>query len=85
MDPGEASAIALALESKDCLLIIDDLKARKAALKFHLKITGTLGVIAKAKQLGILSDMQPIVNALLQNDFRISSTVLDEIFKKLKE
>jgi len=29
IDPGEASAIALALEIKDCLLIIDDLKGRK--------------------------------------------------------
>lgn len=29
VDPGEASALALALEKKDCLLIIDDNKGRK--------------------------------------------------------
>lgn len=31
LDKGEASAIALAMEQKDCLLIIDELKGRKLA------------------------------------------------------
>ncbi len=31
VDKGEASAIALAVESSDCLLIIDDLKGRNLA------------------------------------------------------
>src|SRR4029453_885710 len=31
VDKGEASAIALAIELEDCLLIIDDLKGRKFA------------------------------------------------------
>ena len=42
LDKGEASAIALALEMEDVLLILDDLKARKEAQKLGLKITGTL-------------------------------------------
>ncbi len=33
LDKGEASAIALALEFEDCLLIIDELKGRKYALQ----------------------------------------------------
>ena len=51
VDVGEASAIALATEFEDALLLLDDLKARKLATRLHLKITGTLGVIHKAKQL----------------------------------
>jgi predicted nucleic acid-binding protein len=44
LDIGEASAIALAIEQSECLLIIDDLKGRKFAEKFGLTITGTLGI-----------------------------------------
>src|ERR1700743_2461463 len=44
LDAGEASAIALALESEPSLLIIDDNKGRKAAQRLNLNITGSLGV-----------------------------------------
>jgi len=50
IDSGEASAICLANELENPLLILDDLKARKLAHKLKLKFTGTLGVIHKAKQ-----------------------------------
>lgn len=49
MDKGEASAIALAIELDDCLLIIDDLKGRKFANQIGLTIIGTIGVIVDAK------------------------------------
>ncbi len=45
VDKGEASAIALAVEFDDCLLIIDDLKGRRFANQLGLTFTGTLGVI----------------------------------------
>src|SRR5215213_769879 len=48
VDKGEASAIALAVELVDCLLIIDDLKGRNLAETLGIKITGTLGVILEA-------------------------------------
>ena len=41
-DPGEISVIALAGELADCLLILDDDKARKVAKLFNLRFTGTL-------------------------------------------
>ena len=49
MDKGEASAIALAIELDDCLLIIDHLKVRKFANQIGLTIIGTIGVIVDAK------------------------------------
>lgn len=52
LDKGEASAIALAIEQADCLLIIDDHKGRKYARQLGIKITGTLGVIIDAKLSG---------------------------------
>ncbi len=48
IDLGEASSIALALESENTLLILDDRRARQFALSFGLEITGTLGLIIRA-------------------------------------
>lgn len=53
IDKGESSAIALAMETPDSLLILDDVKARKAAAQLGLIFTGTMGVIIKAKLTGI--------------------------------
>ncbi len=78
VDLGEASAIALALELDDSLLIVDDLKGRKEALRLGLKITGLMGVLLKCKQKNIISEVKPILTAIKQASFRISEKI--EIF-----
>jgi predicted nucleic acid-binding protein len=81
VDYGEASAIALAKEVDNPLLLLDDLKARKLAGKLKLRFTGTLGVITKAKQIGVISAVRPIIDSLLLTDFRISENVIDALLK----
>ena len=49
LDPGESSAIALAAEYKNPLLILDDLKARNYAESLKIPYTGTIGVLLNAK------------------------------------
>ncbi|WCT11987.1 DUF3368 domain-containing protein [Mucilaginibacter jinjuensis] len=66
VDAGEASAIALALESEPSLLIIDDNKGRKAARRLNLNITGSLGIFLKAKKAGNISSIKPIVEKIQQ-------------------
>jgi len=75
IDKGESSAIALALEISDSLLILDDIKARKVATQLGLSITGTLGIIIKAKLEGIIPSVIPILNKIKQTDFRLSNEV----------
>lgn len=72
VDSGEASAIALATEYDDVLLLLDDLKARKLATQLKLKITGTLGVIHKAKQMSVIDKVKPLIDRLLLTDFRVA-------------
>ncbi len=79
IDLGEASAIALATEKADPLLLLDDLKARRLAIKLNMKVTGTLGVISKAKQMGIIERIKPIIEKLRVTNFRISETVITEL------
>jgi predicted nucleic acid-binding protein len=85
IDKGEASAIALALEYKDALLIIDDLKGRIYAQKLGLTITGTLGIIVDAKSAGIISSAKKILEKVKETNFRISPEIELQILKLVKE
>lgn len=79
LDPGEASAITLALESGPSLLILDDGKGRKAAQRLGLNITGSLGIFLKAKKADLIPAIKPIVEKVQQTNFRYTQAVLEEI------
>ena len=72
LDTGESSALALAIENKDCLLIMDDLKGRKHAERLGLTYTGTLGVVIYAKILGIIPSVKTILEEIKLTNFRLS-------------
>lgn len=44
-----------------------------------LKFTGTLGIINKAKQLGHIDKVKPLIDKILETNFRISQRIIDEI------
>jgi len=79
LDRGESSAIALAVTLENVLLILDDLKARKEAKRLGFKITGTLGVLFRAKQKGLIPALKPCIDKLQAVDFRISPLIVKEL------
>lgn len=81
VDPGEASAIALAIETDGSTIILDDLKARKLAVKLGLDLTGTVGVILKAKNDGIISEIRPFILSIRKTNFRLSKQLEQEALK----
>lgn len=85
IDKGESSAIALAMETNNSILIIDDYKARKIAEKLSLTYTGTIGVIIKAKLLGIIPSIKPLLEKIKQTDFRLSADIELQALKESKE
>jgi predicted nucleic acid-binding protein len=85
VDLGEASAIALALEHSEHLLIIDDNKGRKLAKSLELNFTGTLGILVKAKKEGIIPLLKPILEQIEQTDFRISNKLKAIVLKQISE
>jgi predicted nucleic acid-binding protein len=85
IDIGEASAIALATEKESSLLLLDDLKARNLARKLNLRFTGTLGVISKAKQIGVIENIKPLIEKLIVSNFRISDIIIQEILRRNNE
>jgi predicted nucleic acid-binding protein len=85
VDKGEASAIALALEFPKSIVILDDFKARKLAQSLGLHITGTLGVLIKAKKLGKISSVKEILKKLKESNFRFTFTLEQRILRESGE
>ncbi len=85
LDKGESSAIALALETPNANIILDDYKARKIAKQLKLDVTGTIGVIVKAKLKGIISSIKPILNEIDKTNFRLSEDVKNQALKEAGE
>jgi len=70
LGPGEREVIALGLRSPDTLLLLDDGVARRCAKHLNLRVTGTLGVLLKAKNLGCLGSLRPLLDRLEALRFR---------------
>ncbi len=85
IDKGESSAIALALETPNSTIILDDFKARKIAKQLGISFTGTIGVIIKAKLNGIIPSIKPILEKIKKTDFRLSPEIELLAVKEAKE
>ena len=64
LHPGEAEAIALALEMTADRLLIDERDGRKLARQLGLRLTGVLGVLLRAKKTGRIQAIKPEIEAL---------------------
>ena len=77
---GEVEVMILAQENQNQdLVIIDDNSAKKTAKYLGLKVTGTLGVILKAKQQKLIPAVVPLMNQITQNGFYITQQVFDYV------
>jgi len=85
IDKGESSAIALALETPNSVLILDDFKARKVANQLGLLFTGTIGVIIRAKLNGIIPSIKPYIEKIKETNFRISVEIELQALKEANE
>ncbi len=81
LDEGEASSMALCLETANSLLIIDEKKGRRIAQELGLKIIGTLGVILQAKEIGLINSVEDLLAKLENADFRISQSLKTKILE----
>ena len=82
---GESETIALALELKAELVILDELAGRNMAESLNLKFTGTLGVLLKAKKKGLIPSVKELIDALNKHEFRISPQLYQNILELSKE
>jgi len=83
LDKGEAEAITLALELQAKLTLLDEREGRKVAKSLGLKVTGTLGILLRARKSGQLSSLQAVINDLThKGGFRISQDLLAKVLEE---
>jgi hypothetical protein len=86
LDPGEAAAIALAIEINADRLLIDERLGRSIALKYGLKIRGILGILVNAKNQGIIPASKPLLDRLINEaGFRVSQPLYERILQESGE
>lgn len=79
LDAGEAEALALALDLRAEIVLLDELRGRAAARQLGLRAIGTLGVLIEAKRRGLVSSFR----AELERLGRDSQMQLSEEIKHL--
>lgn len=76
---GEREVLALALESGDALVILDDSLARRFAQRLRLTSTGTLGLLLRAKQVGRIEFIKPHIAHLELLGFRLDASTRSSV------
>lgn len=86
LDPGEAHAIALAIELQADDLLIDERLGRREALQFGLSIIGILGILIVAKQRNLIPTVRPVMDALIDRaGFRVSPQLYQQVLNRSNE
>ena len=85
LDKGEAEAIVLANEIDADLIILDETLGRFHAKHIGLKVTGTIGILLKAKENGIIDKIKPILIELTQKGIWLSEKLINQTLIKASE
>jgi len=79
---GEAAAIALAVELRAELLLMDDRRGVSIALRKGLTVTGTMGLLARAARRGML-DLADAFERLKRTNFRYRQDIMDALLAEV--
>ncbi len=85
LDKGEAEVIILSQELKADLVIIDEILGRQKAKQMNIPLTGTLGILLKAKSNGIITAIKPLLDELEQKGSWFSLKLRAKVLELAKE
>jgi uncharacterized protein len=74
---GEAETVALAIDLKANIIVIDEQEARQVATEAGLSVTGVLGVLLRAKKTGQISAVGPEIRLLREKAHFFVSPALE--------
>lgn len=83
LGPGESAVVAWALAREGTAVVIDDLEGRRCALSLGLEVTGTLGLVLRASQRGIVANPRETLERLRAGGMWLSDSVLEGALRTL--
>ena len=85
LGPGETEVLALALETPDSMVILDDALAGQVAETLEIPLRGTLGLLLDAKSAGLVAEIRPLLDQLQALRFRLSSHTRNAVLELAAE
>lgn len=77
LDAGETQAISLAKQA-GCPVLLDERRGRAVAKQEHLDVLGTVGLLLKAKQVGLITEVSCLLDAMLEHDYRLAPALIQK-------
>lgn len=85
LDLGEASVIQLALNLGISTVCIDEVVGRRIARLNSLKVTGSIGILLRAKQEGYDFSMREVIDRMVNRGIRLSNNIISVALKEAGE
>jgi len=82
---GEREAIAVALETKADLVVLDDQQGRRVAREKGLSVTGTVGILIEAGERGIIPSVRRELDHLIEAGMWIDEAFYHRILQEFGE
>lgn len=81
---GERSAIALTV-ARQATVLVDERRGRAAATAFGLPVVGTLGLLVRARDDGLIERVRPLTDALLASGYFLARPLVEQALAAVGE
>jgi predicted nucleic acid-binding protein len=58
---------------------VDDRPARRLALNLGISVAGTAGILLRAKQLGFVPEVRPLLDEIIRRGFRLFPAIREKV------
>lgn len=72
---GESEVLAVALRRPGAVALLDEKRARGFASARGVAVVGTVGVVLRARQRGVIAAVRPVLDDLIGSGFRLSESL----------
>ncbi len=85
LDDGEAEVLVLAKEINADLVILDEIMGRRYAKRFEINLTGTIGILLKAKENGLITSIKNLMSELVEKGTWLNPKLISKAIKIANE
>jgi predicted nucleic acid-binding protein len=85
LDLGESETIVLAKELNANWVLMDEKKGRRKLTQLGLQKIGTLGLLLKAKEIGLLTEIRSHIEKLNRTGFNLNEKVIHSVLQQANE
>lgn len=79
---GEVEVIIGAIEKEIANVVLDDMYARNKAKQLKLTVTGTLGILLRAKEMKVIGDISKDIEGLINAGMYLSEKLIERVLNE---